>query len=408
MTGPVDNLVKAFAVHLEACAAKGDQPSTLAQYEGRYRQYLTFLRSEGHEPPFGLDLLNAQEVRRCAVWIREHSRGHRGGQSAVKALLATLKTGSAWLADEGYLSDYVDPLARVKRPKAPSAARTPLSQEDVRALVGAATETQTGTRDTAIMLLMLDTGMRVGGVCSILREDIDLKERRVKLRLKGGSDHTLYFGSGDRRDGGRSARAIARYVAERDDLVAKWSARPRGDKSRGHLFLSYDGWPLTERGFHEALASLARAAGINGVFPHRFRHTFATMFLVRGGTESELRGILGHLSADMYRTYVHLSSEYIAQRAGRVALSEAWLGEDAVTDRPLRALATRGSGSNVTNRLRGTGPNVRSFVGRNLPILPTGVSPRGSEATMRFGPPLKPSRTRTVSVSPQRGSRRSR
>src|SRR5262249_29891619 len=125
MEGPVDNLVKAFAIHLEACSAKGDTQSTLTQYEGRYRQYLTFLRSEGYNPPFGLDLLNAQLVRRCAVWIRERSTGHRGGQSAVKALTATLKTGSAWLADEGYLHDYVDPLARVKRPKAPSVARTP-------------------------------------------------------------------------------------------------------------------------------------------------------------------------------------------------------------------------------------------------------------------------------------------
>ncbi len=380
MAGPVDNLVKAFAVHLEACAAKGDAQATLTQYEGRYRQYLTFLRAEGYEPPFELDLLNAALVRRCAVWIREHSRGHRGGQASAKALLATLKTGSAWLADEGYLPDYVDPLARVKRPKAPSPARTPFGQDDVRALVGAAADTQTGTRDTAIMLLMLDTGMRVGGICSIQREDIDLKERRVKLRLKGGGMHTLYFGSSDRRDGGRSARAIARYVAERDELVKKWTARPRGDRSSGHLFLSYDGWPLTERGFHEALATLARAAEVPGVFPHRFRHTFATWYLVRNpGDETGLRGILGHLSADMYRTYAHLAHEIIAQRAGRVALSEAWLGDESTIASP-----------------------------KVVPITKIGVSPGRGEARGRSRQPSTDDGTWSASVKPRtRGSRRS-
>jgi site-specific recombinase XerD len=328
-TGVVQNLVKAFAVHLEACTANGCSPATITQYEGRYRQYMAFLKTQGHEPPFALELLDPALVRRAVSWIRERSRDKRGGQGgahAARTLVSTLKTGSAWLADEGYLS--YDPLARMRRPKAPSSARAPLTQDDVRRLIGAAGEASTGTRDTAIMLLMLDTGMRVGGVCSIRRTDIDLKERRVIVRLKGGREHALYFGTSERRDGGRTVRALRHYLDERDELVQRWAGRPRGDKSAGHLFLSYDGWPLTERGFHEALAALARAAGMEGVFPHRFRHTMATWYLIRNpGDETGLRGVLGHLSADMYRTYTHIAHEIIAQRAGRVALSEAWLGD---------------------------------------------------------------------------------
>jgi hypothetical protein len=61
------------------------------------------------------------------------------------------------------------------------------------------------------------------------------------------------------------------------------------------------------------------------------------------GDETGLRGILGHLSDVMFRTYCHISSELIAQRAGRVSLSEAWLGaSDAGTpyERPPRQQPT--------------------------------------------------------------------
>ncbi len=327
---PADNLVRAFSLHLEACNAAGLSPKTIEIYDGRYKQFLTFLKAQGHQPPFQLELLTPVNARRASIWIREHSHGRRGGEHAAKALIATLKTGSAWLADEGYLDDEVDPLARLRRPKASSSARLPLTQEDVRALRSAALDSQTGTRDIAIIRLLLDTGMRIGGLCSIMLADLDMRERRLVLRLKGGRQHVLYFGSPERRDGGGTVRAVQRYLVERNEIVARWEGRGRGDRSQGRLFLSFDGWPLQPPGFHAALKQLATTAGLTGVFPHRFRHTMATFYLVRHpGDESGLRGILGHLSDDMFRTYTHLAHEIIAQRAGRVALSEAWLEESA-------------------------------------------------------------------------------
>src|SRR5229473_3013814 len=193
---PADNLVRAFSLHLEACNAAGLSPKTIEIYDGRYKQFLTFLKAQGHQPPFQLELLTPVNARRASIWIREHSHGRRGGEHAAKALIATLKTGSAWLADEGYLDDEVDPLARLRRPKASSSARLPLTQEDVRALRSAALDSQ--------------TGMRIGGLCSIMLADLDMRERRLVLRLKGGRQHVLYFGSPERRDGGGTVRAVQR------------------------------------------------------------------------------------------------------------------------------------------------------------------------------------------------------
>jgi hypothetical protein len=78
---------------------------------------------------------------------------------------------------------------------------------------------------------------------------------------------------------------------------------------------------------------------------HRFRHTFSSWYLVRHpGDETGLRGILGHLSADMLRVYVHLAYEITAQRAGRVSLSEAWLGARDGEQQPRRSEHARTEG----------------------------------------------------------------
>jgi site-specific recombinase XerD len=327
MTQPIapvdDNLVHLFAVHTIAVQAEGGSPATIRLYDGRYKQFLTFLYEQGHTPPFDPELLNVANVRKAAIWIRERSKGSRGGEHAARALVSTLKTGSAWLTDEGFY--LTDNLSRVRRPKATTTARAPFTQHEVRQLCLSAYDTRTGLRDLAIIHLLLDTGMRVGGLCSILLEDLDLRDRRVELRLKGTRRQVVYFGSPERRDGGHTTRALRSYVADRASLLQRHGT----DHSKGRLFLSFDGWPLNPSGVRGVLNKLGDVAHLKNVHPHKFRHTFASLYLVRHpGDETGLRGALGHLSADQFRVYTHIAAEIVAQRAGRVSLAEAWLGED--------------------------------------------------------------------------------
>lgn len=327
LAGPVDNLVSAFCCHLEAVQAENLSPATVRLYDGRQRQFLTFLQAQGHEPPFDLDLLDAANVRRAAIWIRERSRGSRDGASAARALVTTLKTSSAWLADEGYIDS--DLISRVKRPRVSAVARTPFSRHEVRQLIVAALGTRQTTRDISIVHLLLDTGMRVGGLCSLQFIDVNLRDRRLELRLKGGRRQALYFGTSERRDGGRAVRALRAYLSEREQLIRRWQDLGAPPRDQGYLFLGFDGRPLKTGGVRKILDRLSRDAGVPHVYPHRFRHTFATDYLVRHpGDETGLRGNLGHLSDDMFKVYVHLSAELIAQRGGRVSLSEAWLGDE--------------------------------------------------------------------------------
>lgn len=319
--GDDDGLVYAFACHLVAVQALNASVQTIKLYDGRHKQFLTYLQTMGYGPPFTLDLLNATNIRGAALWVRERSRGIRGGEHAARALISTLKTTSAWLADEGYIP--VDLVSRVRRPRAHTGARMPFTREDVWKLVAATGACRTARRDIAIIHLLLDTGMRVGGLCSIRLGDVDMRERRLLLRLKGGRQHTLYFGSPDRRDGGRTVRALRAWCSDRAEIANRWPTR-----HAGMLFLGFDGWPFGEAGVREMFKKLELESGVQHVIPHRFRHTYATFYLVRHpGDETGLRGTLGHLSDDMYREYIHIAHEIIEERAGRVALSEAWLNE---------------------------------------------------------------------------------
>jgi site-specific recombinase XerD len=143
-------------------------------YEGRLRQFAAYLHGQGHAVPFPVTALSAENVRRASTWIREQSAGHRGGESAARALVTTLKT-----ADESVLAG--EQLARVRRPKVAQVARTPFNQAEVRLLAIAAAGSSTNSRDLAIIHVLLDTEMRVGGLCSILLEDVSLRDRRLEL-----------------------------------------------------------------------------------------------------------------------------------------------------------------------------------------------------------------------------------
>jgi site-specific recombinase XerD len=321
-TADGDNLIHAMACHSIACKAANLSPKTLVLYDGRYKQFLTFLQQQGYQPPFSMDLLSPLTVREAAIWLKEQSTGPRGGEATARSLVGTLKTWSAWLADEGWL--LTDPLARLRRPKVTRVARQPFTQEEVRALIFAAAESRSATRDTAIILLLLDTGLRVAELCSLTVDRVDIAGRRLVVHGKGRIERSLYFGSPERRDGGRTVRALRQYLREREAILQRFPGR-----DQGHVFLGFDGFPLNPGGVRTMFTRLARVADVGHVFPHRFRHTFATLFLVRNpGHLEQLRGLLGHLSDDQYRTYVHLSQEYIAQRAGRQSLAEAWVGEE--------------------------------------------------------------------------------
>jgi len=155
-------------------------------------------------------------------------------------------------------------------------------------------------RDRAIILLLLDTGMRAGELCippkrkapnttGLLLKNVDLKDLQVKVTGKGDKERILPISP-------PVAKAIWRYLTTRPDALP-----------HEPLILSRKGGCLTTDGLIQLIKHLGKRAGVPGSHPHRFRHTFAINLLRNGANAYELQAMLGHTSLEMVKRYLKLA-----------------------------------------------------------------------------------------------------
>ena len=148
--------------------------------------------------------------------------------------------------------------------------------------------------DTAIIAVFKASGVRGSELAGIRydpgdlrRSDVDLWNREITVRGKGGKPRIV-------RIGYEAARALDRYIRARVRHAQAW--RPQlwlGTRNRG---------PLTANGIYQMIARRGRQCGVD-VFPHRFRHRFSHTWLDRGGAEGDLMELNGWASAQMLRRY---------------------------------------------------------------------------------------------------------
>jgi integrase/recombinase XerD len=165
----------------------------------------------------------------------------------------------------------------------------------------------TAKRDKAIMLALLDTGLRASELCALRICDVELKSGRVTVRpgeqgkAKGGKGRSVYLGRVARR-------SVWRYLAERED----------GEDPEAPLFVGKFNRPLNRDALRQMIKYLGEKAGVKHCHPHRFRHTFAITYLRSGGDIFTLKSLLGHGSLEMVEHYARIADVDV-ERAHRTA-----------------------------------------------------------------------------------------
>jgi integrase/recombinase XerD len=145
----------------------------------------------------------------------------------------------------------------------------------------------TQRRDTAIIAVFTATGIRLSELAGLRCGDVDLWQRELTVRGKGGKDRIVKIGH-------HAVRSLDRYLRARARHAQAW--RPQlwlGAGSRE---------PLTAAGIYQMTARRGRQCGVD-VFPHRFRHHFSHTWLDRGGPEGDLMELNGWSSPQMLRRY---------------------------------------------------------------------------------------------------------
>lgn len=333
-------------LHQLALKAEGASPKTQRQYLIFHRRFLDFLDTKAPAPYeeyerrllrapeserasireemdlyFGLDALNPTNLRQGLVWYQaqQNRQRTRGGQTAARAFVDLVKRLGKFGEEEGLYER--SPVDRVKRVKATKFNRTPFSLQEINAIWAASMRTSLAERDQAIVLTLLDTGMRIGELCKLRRSDLylDRDERFILVGSagKGRRERRVPIGDQTKRDGGRTIRALKTYLAmpRIESRADEW------------VFLTRDSYQFKEDAGNDLIHRLGATAGVDPCYPHRFRHTFCTNYLTfYPGDEIGLRRIVGHLSREVLEDYVHFAESTVSQRAGRAAMSSKLLG----------------------------------------------------------------------------------
>ncbi len=259
--------------YLLAKQLQGLSPRTLSDYDIGTKKIVEYLEVNGL--PFATNT------------IRRYLNGLEVGTVTLGIRIKVLRTFCRWLHAEGYLE--TDIMAPIPNPKVPGVFPYVLAEEDIRRLLQASRKKP---RDLALLLVMLDTGIRAGELCNLALRDLDLDSRALTIKNgKGQKDRYVFFSD-------TTARALSRWLVYRP-----------GDSISEALFLSRKTHEkMTRHCLYVTVKRLGDHAGITGVrvSPHTLRHTFATQWIKGGGDTHSLQKMLGHTTTRMAERYVHL------------------------------------------------------------------------------------------------------
>ncbi|WP_017872922.1 site-specific tyrosine recombinase/integron integrase [Candidatus Caldatribacterium saccharofermentans] len=264
-------------------------PHTLENYFRVLGQFVEFLRTRGKD----LCFVDTQDVNDFFVYLRVHRKLKRISQSHRASVLRSF---FRFLRRRGFLSENpCDGLGQLRVEK-----KLPqfLTQEEVTKILDTLERERdehprdfSRVRNWALLELLYASGVRVSEASRIRLEDIDFTKNTIRVRGKGGKERIVPFNEATRK-------ALEKYLE-------LWrTAFPKAE----FLFVNRSGKPLTPRGIRNIVENAASRAGIWGkrVFPHIFRHSFATHFLAGGGELRVIQEALGHSSLSTTQVYTHL------------------------------------------------------------------------------------------------------
>ena len=203
-----------------------------------------------------------------------------------------------WLRTAVYTTN--DPFRGLRNVRLPQKIVPPFTPAEIQTLLaGCNAGTPIGSRDRALLLTLLDTGLRCAEAVALDLADCDFAARRVHVRHgKGDKARVVPFAD-------RCADALATYLADRGTAPSPLFLAAR----YGRL---HPGVGLGISGLKHRLQALGREAGVPRVHAHRFRHTFATWAIAHDARELDVQHLLGHSSPDMVRRY---SATYCSAQA---------------------------------------------------------------------------------------------
>ena len=252
---------------------------TIFFYEQKLSKFFNFCKSLQLEKIAEIDSYLIRQF-----FLNLDSERHTPG--GVHCYYRAIKAFLRWYELEFEPEGWKNPITLVKAPKVPVEPLEPVDIKDVESLIEKCPRDRvTGLRDKALMLFLLDTGVRASELLSLNVEDINLFSGEVLIRQgKGRKPRNVFFGS-------RTRKAIKAYLKNRNDsFPALWITR---DQCR----LSY--WGLKAMMWRRANQARVEPPSI-----HSFRRWFALTCLRGGANVYSIQELMGHADLQVMKRYL--------------------------------------------------------------------------------------------------------
>lgn len=252
------------AKNVEGCSEK-----SLKYYESTIRQMTDSVKKPVRE-------IVTDDLR---VYLADYQKARNSSKVTIDNMRRIFSSFFGWLEDEDYILK--SPVRRIRKIKADKTIKETFSDEGLEVLRDACEE----VRDLAMIDLLASTGMRVGELVGLNREDINFYERECVVFGKGNTERLVYFDA-------RTKIHLRNYLDGRND-----------DNPALFVSLTLPRERLLIGGVETRLREIGKRAAMQKVHPHKFRRTLATRAIDKGMPIEQVQRLLGHVKIDTTMSY---------------------------------------------------------------------------------------------------------
>ncbi len=303
----VEDLFDDYTGYLKAA---NRSQKTIKSYLDNLGYFIRFLKEKNIDKP--VCELGKGELRKYVLYLQGKERWdgsqriNRGGRLSpytIFAYVRDIKVFWSWLLKENYIKR--NPLVSFPLPKVPKLVMPTLNHNQIKRLLGAIDRgTSSGSMYYSMIILFLDTGIRLSELANIKLTDINLDDKYIKIRGKGQKERLVPIISITRK-----------FIV---DYITSYRSKLCNVESE-YLYPNRTGQAILTNTIQQFFKRLAKACGLDGIrfSPHVLRHTFATNSVANEANIETLREILGHESIQTTARYTHMQPEDIRKQHTR-------------------------------------------------------------------------------------------
>lgn len=288
-----DGLLEEYLYHLQV--EKGLSLNTCHSYRRDLQKFHEYVQATG------ITLEKCAKTEILSFILSERERGI--ASKSLSRYISALRGFYGFLLDEDQITE--DPTVFISAPKVEQKLPHVISESDLLHAMADSISVENSSkveaiRDQAMIEVLYGSGLRVTELTTLSLNDISLQWGYIRCRGKGNKERIVPLGP-------KGIQVIEQYLSVARPALLEKNAKPSAEE-RNILFLNSKGRGLSRQGVWKSLKRWAKKKKIkNNIYPHIFRHSFATHLLDHGADLRSVQEMLGHTDISTTQIYTHLS-----------------------------------------------------------------------------------------------------